>query len=240
MEAMRRAIGFAAIFSLLGAIATLALVNATTRSQTRLLEFMHPRGGRQDWSRWWIVDTDSERHRGWVVDESDTPIHTYLCYMRPTAAHEPPSFPVMPSPDWVDRPPFPPLPVESEKLVLNLKFWIAAGWPVRCVRWSAMLSVDRASPYGIAVVQERGAVRLRIGDDVYFFPYRPLWPGLLANTAFYAVILWAIWFTPGAIKRGLRTRRGACMRCGYDLRGAEHETCPECGSRHGKSEHANP
>ncbi len=24
-------------------------------------------------------------------------------------------------------------------------------------------------------------------------------------------------------------RRGHCIKCGYDLRGAEHEVCPECG-----------
>jgi hypothetical protein len=61
-------------------------------------------------------------------------------------------------------------------------------------------------------------------------PVRRLWPGLLANTAFYGVILWALWSTPGAVLRGLRRRRGSCVRCGYDLRGAEAGAgCPECG-----------
>ena len=28
--------------------------------------------------------------------------------------------------------------------------------------------------------------------------------------------------------------RGACPRCGYDLRGADHDACPECGWSGGK------
>ena len=31
-------------------------------------------------------------------------------------------------------------------------------------------------------------------------------------------------------RRGLRRRRSQCSTCGYDLRGAAHERCPECGT----------
>jgi hypothetical protein len=61
-------------------------------------------------------------------------------------------------------------------------------------------------------------------------PLDPVWPGFLINTAFYAMVLWALCATPPAIRRGLRRRRGACMRCGYDLRGGERASCPECGA----------
>jgi len=27
-----------------------------------------------------------------------------------------------------------------------------------------------------------------------------------------------------------RRRPGLCIKCGYDLRGADHKVCPECGS----------
>ena len=32
-----------------------------------------------------------------------------------------------------------------------------------------------------------------------------------------------------AARRLIRRKRGLCIKCGYDLRGTEHEVCPECG-----------
>ena len=61
-------------------------------------------------------------------------------------------------------------------------------------------------------------------------PMRPIFPGFLINTLFYAVVLWLLWSTSFATRRLIRRRRGRCVRCGYDLRHAEHEVCPECGA----------
>ncbi len=63
-----------------------------------------------------------------------------------------------------------------------------------------------------------------------FIPYRPIWLGFALNTLFYAAILW-IPFAPFALRHVLRRRRGACLQCGYDLRGTSGSVCPECGQR---------
>jgi len=59
-------------------------------------------------------------------------------------------------------------------------------------------------------------------------PLRPIWPGFAINTIFYTMILW-LPFAPFQLRRYRRVKRGLCIKCGYDLRGAVHEKCPECG-----------
>ena len=31
------------------------------------------------------------------------------------------------------------------------------------------------------------------------------------------------------MRKRFRSRHSLCMKCGYDLRGTDHEACPECG-----------
>jgi hypothetical protein len=59
-------------------------------------------------------------------------------------------------------------------------------------------------------------------------PLRPVWPGLLVNVAFYAAGWFLLLRGHRAIRRKLRTRRGLCPQCAYDMRNTPH-TCPECG-----------
>jgi hypothetical protein len=61
-------------------------------------------------------------------------------------------------------------------------------------------------------------------------PYGPLWPGFALNTLFYAAILWLLIRGSFVLRRSSRVRRGLCGACGYDLRGASHSACPECGA----------
>lgn len=60
-------------------------------------------------------------------------------------------------------------------------------------------------------------------------PYRPIWSGFAFNTIFYSTILWLLTLDPFTARRMLRIKHGLCIKCGYDLRGAEHNACPECG-----------
>ncbi len=60
-------------------------------------------------------------------------------------------------------------------------------------------------------------------------PLRPIWPDFAINTLFYAAILWLVIPGPFALRRFARRRRGLCVACGYDLRHADHNACPDCG-----------
>ena len=59
-------------------------------------------------------------------------------------------------------------------------------------------------------------------------PLRPASRGFAINTIFYAGILW-LPFAPFQLRRYIRVKRGRCIKCGYDLRGAFSSGCPECG-----------
>jgi len=63
------------------------------------------------------------------------------------------------------------------------------------------------------------------------YPLIPILPGFLVNTIFYAGVWFGIFFGVGFVKRVLRSKRGRCVKCSYDLRGApgDDEGCPECG-----------
>jgi hypothetical protein len=58
-------------------------------------------------------------------------------------------------------------------------------------------------------------------------PLMPVWPGFAVNTLLYGAFAGLVLFAPGATRRMLRHRRGACIGCGYDLAGLGR--CPECG-----------
>ncbi len=56
---------------------------------------------------------------------------------------------------------------------------------------------------------------------------RPIWPGFLANTVFYATVLWLLISCPFTLRRFLRLRRGLCPKCAYPMGGSS--VCTECG-----------
>jgi hypothetical protein len=60
-------------------------------------------------------------------------------------------------------------------------------------------------------------------------PLRPIWPGLLANSAFYAAGFFIIARTTRTARRLRRMSRGHCPRCAYDRESLYTTPCPECG-----------
>jgi hypothetical protein len=59
-------------------------------------------------------------------------------------------------------------------------------------------------------------------------PLRPIWPGFVVNTLFYAAILWLLICGPFAVRRVIRIRRGLCPACAYPR--GEAAVCSECGN----------
>ncbi len=60
-------------------------------------------------------------------------------------------------------------------------------------------------------------------------PLRPLARGFIINSLIGAAAFWIVIVPPRLARRHWRRRTGRCPACGYDLRGTDHERCPECG-----------
>ena len=76
------------------------------------------------------------------------------------------------------------------------------------------------------VIREPNIVKPRAVDVL---PLRPIWRGFLTNSLLYAAILWIVLFARRDVRQFIRRKRGLCVACGYDLRHADHNACPECG-----------
>lgn len=111
----------------------------------------------------------------------------------------------------------------------------AMGWPLLSAWFeshmyfmSAPLCDCPAPAYEL-----RGAWDLRTASRLEgpALPLRPIWPGLIINTLFYAALSWSLWLIPLPLRRARRRRRNLCLRCGYPRAGIAAEVaCPECGA----------
>lgn len=112
----------------------------------------------------------------------------------------------------------------------------ATGWPMLAGWYSATVSYPpTGQAFGAAggiYLKPAPGGRARYAHTLRALPLRPIWPGLLVNTAFYA----ALWLVAlGAARMARRTwrrHRGRCTVCAYDLAGliGQTRTCPECGT----------
>lgn len=65
--------------------------------------------------------------------------------------------------------------------------------------------------------------------------WKPVWPGFLADSICFGLIVASIDVGIPAARGVWRRRRGLCAGCGYDLRGSDGGVCPECGGVDGDS-----
>ncbi len=140
-------------------------------------------------------------------------------------------------------------PPKSRWWGLNETFvHVVAGWPIRSLvshcyerdaRWSLrrspLLTRRQVAEIGLLGHPPKWMEAIVIEDQVVggpfsarVLPLRPIWPGFMINTIFFATILW-LPFAPSGLRRTIRRKRGACIKCGYDLRGTAQMICSECG-----------
>jgi hypothetical protein len=101
----------------------------------------------------------------------------------------------------------------------------ARGWPRLALAGRLRLGD------GLQVKAASGTIVLarRAGEPVpVILPARPLWPGFLVDTAFYAVTLGVMLASGRLVRRRWRLKRGRCPICVYPI-GAS-PVCTECGS----------
>jgi len=102
------------------------------------------------------------------------------------------------------------------------------GWPCRSM--SGGMLVDRST----REVQLKAAMYV---EGFWFvpnarLPLRPIFPGFLINTLFYAAMWFGIFFGVATLRRLVRKKRGRCVKCGYDLRGQRAGGHLALGNRH--------
>ncbi len=102
-----------------------------------------------------------------------------------------------------------------------------AGLPMRSMEQSVW--VERSKR--LVVEQDLARIPLWWSSNDVLVPLRPLLLAFAVNSLFYAIVSASVLASIVALRRVIRRRRGRCIKCGYDLRGAEHEVCPECGAQ---------
>lgn len=150
--------------------------------------------------------------------------------------------PAGPPPDWstLSRIPWDDALINNEQVYYF--YDIAAGWPFRSF-WGSRRLYHKEYVYNhhrFYWCLPLGAPKMDPHQDP-LLPYRPL-PGLLGNTALYGIAAYALLTltrrTTIAVRTGLRSRRGRCTRCAYQLDALS--ICPECGSISTKARPASP
>ncbi len=109
----------------------------------------------------------------------------------------------------------------------------ATGWPLRAVASESWLYTDTAGSGGARsyeILRHNLVLYSGQGGRI-ILPLRPIWPGLLADTALYALSAFLSVASFTAVRARFRCRAGRCPRCNYDLRATPPGApCPECGA----------
>ncbi len=180
------------------------------------------------WEHWYVdLTTKPGMTRFWSRHEKSWPVVSYANSTRPAETMVP---------WWADDT----IPIYQDH---NMALY-GSGWPVHALWWweDTLLYYD---PDAIA----HGGIKLspwtkpnnpQLQRNNRAIPLMPIWPGLVADTAFYSFCtfgLFALWQGGVLTRRWWRLKhKGLCPNCKYDLRELTSEKCPECGHHIDKSD----
>lgn len=127
----------------------------------------------------------------------------------------------------------PPPPNRKDQVTWRL-LEVARGWPMRALFATYINQPRRIGDSHLNIVEGIAVYRIpqprSTGREYIALPTRPIWPGLMVNSSLYATLLWLLSGGTRRARKGWRIRHGRCPRYSYDLRGVNHERCPECGT----------
>lgn len=108
----------------------------------------------------------------------------------------------------------------------------AFGWPLSCL-WGSYNTYFFCGNGCCQSRQERSEWMIPVSTASYGLvrglPLRPMALGFVIDSAMHAGVCYGLLSLLSAMRVRARHRAGCCHRCGYDLRGAAHHACPECG-----------
>lgn len=100
---------------------------------------------------------------------------------------------------------------------------IKAGWPFRGLWGRTVYNVNHRPNR-----THTGLAHVTVRNAQHAFPWRPLWPGFIANMLVYCGVMLAVWYAAVYAVRWRRGRRGKCPHCAYPVQSGS-SLCPECG-----------
>ena len=112
---------------------------------------------------------------------------------------------------------------------------VRAGWPCRAFAASATQTWSSSPSFPLNPISTPTVSGgIAVGDNdiltrqLPLLAWRPLWPGLLANSLAYGAPIWVLWLALAAAwGRAFAPPRHLCAGCGHKL--LRQHRCPECG-----------